>query len=137
MWLKQQTVSQLYAARYTHLVAINAYMASNGYTIWWRENKSPLVIPQCAISEGQGTVHFPEAEGRKKKQMKDYFMQLQLPEILSPCAYFYKLNPRQICVQGKMKVGAKFTAHGNSHKSAKKLNSTNKTSVIGFSLLLR
>lgn len=81
----------------------------------------PPVIPQCAISEGQGTVHFPQAEGRKKKkQMKDYFMQLQLPDILTPCAYIYKLNPGQICGQGKMKVGAKFTAHCDSHKSAKK-----------------
>lgn len=68
--------------------------------------------------------------------MKDYFMVLQLPDSLTPCAYFYKWNQGQICGQGKMNVGAKFTACGNSHKSAKKLNETNKTSMIGFSLLL-
>lgn len=54
-----------------HLVAINASMASNGYTIWWRGRgcKSLLVIPQCAISEGQGTVHFPQAVKRNQKSI--------------------------------------------------------------------
>ena len=50
-----------------HLVAINASLNSNGYTIWWRGDKSLLLIPQCAISEGQGTVHFPQAAKKIKK----------------------------------------------------------------------
>lgn len=99
-----------------HLVAINASMASNGYTIWWTGNKSLLVIPQCAISEGQGTVHFPQAEKRNKSNK--YFMQLELPDILTPFAFFYKLNQGQICGQSKMKVRTEYTAHSNSHKIA-------------------
>lgn len=59
-----------------------------------------LVIPSCAIAEGQETVRFLQANGQK--QMKQVFRAAKTPS----CFYFYET---QVC-RDKSQTGAEYSA---------------------------
>lgn len=70
--------------------------------------KCLLVIPSCAIAEGQGTVRFLQAGGQK--QMKQVFRAAKTPSCFFFFSFFFNETKDRYVYRDKTCAGAEYSA---------------------------